>query len=179
MKKPISTKPYESALLIIDMLNDFVLKDAPLEIPRAKEIVSVIKDHIETARYLNWLIVYVCDSHDKHDKEFEKWPEHAVIATYGSDIVGALKPKVGDLVVPKTRYSGFFKTRLETYLRARKIEKLHLVGVATNICVLATATDALMRDFEVVVYDRATAALTSEQHLKALAVMKGMGVEIN
>ncbi len=169
----------KSALLVIDMLNDFVLKGAPLEIPRAKAIIPVIKDHIKTARYLDWLIVYVCDSHDKYDKEFEKWPEHAVRATSGSDIVKELTYEVGELVVPKTRYSGFFKTKLETHLRARRAEKLHLIGVATDICILATAIDALMRDFEVVVYDRATAALTLERHSRALGLMRDIGVEVN
>lgn len=169
-----------SALLVIDMLNDFVLSGAPLEIPGAKEIVPIIKGHIKTARYLGWLIVYVCDRHEENDKEFEKWPKHAVRATSGSAIVEALDSeiRVGDLVVPKTRYSGFFRTMLETYLKARKIEKLHLTGVATDICILATAMGALMHDFEVVVHDRATAALTLERHLKALAVMKDIGVTI-
>jgi len=170
----------KSALLVIDMLNDFVLSGAPLEIPRAKQIIPIIKSHISTARYLSWLIVYVCDRHEENDKEFEKWPKHAVKETSGSAIVEALDPeiRVGDLIVPKTRYSGFFKTLLETHLEVRKIEKLHLVGVATDICILATAMDALMRNFEVVVHDRATAALTLGQHLKALGVMKGIGAEI-
>ncbi len=167
-----------SALLVVDMLHDFVLKDAPLEIPRAKKIIPTVQGLIKTARFLNWLIVYVCDSHGTHDREFEKWPKHAIRFTPGSDIVKELKVEVGDLVFPKTRYSGFFRTSLETYLRAVRIEKLHLVGVATNICILATAMDALMRDFEVVVYEKSTAALTLEQHLQALAVMKSMGVEV-
>jgi len=169
----------KSALLVIDMLNDFVLSGAPLEIPGAKKIIPTVKGHIKIARDLGWLVVYICDSHEKHDREFEKWPEHAIKYTPGSNIVKALKYKVGELVVPKTRYSGFFKTALETHLKAHRVEKLHLVGVVTNICILATAVDALMRDFEVVVHDKATAACTSEQHLKALAVMEGMGVEID
>ncbi len=81
MKKPIPTKSCKSALLVIDMLNNFVLSGAPLEIPRAKQIVPTIKSHIETARYLGWLVVYVCDRHEESDKEFEKWPKHAVKET--------------------------------------------------------------------------------------------------
>jgi len=168
----------KSALLIIDMLNDFVLSGAPLEIPRAKEIIPVIKSQIEAARFLGWLVVYVCDSHEKNDKEFEKWPKHAIKGTPGSDIVEALKPKVGDLVVPKTRYSGFFGTDLEEHLEVRKIEWLHLVGVATDICVLATAIDALMCDFEVVVYEKPTATLNLQRQSRVLKVMQDIGVEI-
>ena len=52
MKKSIHAKSYKSAVLVIDMLNDFVLSGAPLEIPRAKEIIPVIKGHIEAIRYL-------------------------------------------------------------------------------------------------------------------------------
>ena len=167
-----------SALLVIDMLNDFVLSGAPLEIPRARQIVPIIKGQIEAARFLGWLVVYVCDSHEENDKEFKKWPKHAVKNTLGSDIVKELKPEVGDLVVPKTRYSGFFGTALESHLRGRKIGKLHLVGIATDICVLATAMDALMCDFEVVVYEKPTAAFTLQRQSRVLTVMKDIGVEI-
>jgi len=85
-------------------LNDFVLSGAPLEILRAKQIVPVIRSHIETARNLDWLVVYVCDRHEENDKEFEKWPKHAVKETSGSYIVSALRPKVGDLIISKKAF---------------------------------------------------------------------------
>ena len=62
-------------------------------------------------------------------------------------IVDALKPERGDLVVRKSRYSGFCSTGLEATLRARKIRHLLFTGVATNVCVDATARDAYMLEF--------------------------------
>ena len=62
-------------------------------------------------------------------------------------IIDALKPEPGDQVIRKSRYSGFCRTGLEAYLRARNIRYLLFTGVATNICVDATARDAFMLEF--------------------------------
>ncbi|MCD6129492.1 MAG: isochorismatase family protein, partial [Deltaproteobacteria bacterium] len=65
------------ALLIIDMLNDFILSGAPLEVPEARGIILNVKKEIEEARKNKEYIIYVCDSHTEDDKEFKIWPKHA------------------------------------------------------------------------------------------------------
>jgi len=67
----------KEALLIIDMLNDFVEEGAVLEVPSARKIIPKIKKRIEEARKKQIKIIYVCDAHQKDDKEFQKWPPHA------------------------------------------------------------------------------------------------------
>lgn len=69
----------KEALLIIDMLNDFVLQGAPLEVP----VIRAIKREIEAARKEGKPVIYVCDTHEPDDKEFSKfgWPAHAVKGT--------------------------------------------------------------------------------------------------
>jgi ureidoacrylate peracid hydrolase len=67
--------------------------------------------------------------------------------TWDAAIVDPLKPEPGDLVIRKTRYSGFCRTELEATLRASGIRHLLFTGVATNVCVESTARDALFADF--------------------------------
>ena len=68
----------KKALLIIDMLNDFILEGAALQVPKIKTIIKYIKKEIEKARSEGYPIIYLCDSHDEDDREFEMFPPHAV-----------------------------------------------------------------------------------------------------
>src|SRR3990167_8223576 len=133
------------ALLVIDMLNDFVLKNAPLEVSKARGIIKNIRSEISKAHRKNISVIYICDTHKKDDKEFNIWSAHAVKGTEGQKVVRELKPGVKDYVVSKTTYSGFFKTGLERLLKKLDIKDLTLTGVCTNICILYTASDATLR----------------------------------
>ena len=70
----------KEALLVIDMLNDFVREGAPLEVPDTRSIIPVIKQEIDMAHAAGKPVIYVCDSHAADDREFSKfgWPAHAV-----------------------------------------------------------------------------------------------------
>jgi len=171
----------KEALLVIDMLNDFVLNGAPLEVPDTRSIIPVIKLEIEKAHAAGNPVIYVCDSHDAEDKEFSKfgWPAHAVKGTQGAEIVDELKPANNDIVIPKTTYSGFYGTDLEKTLRLLKVDSLRLTGDVTHICVLFTAADAVLRDYGVAVVENGVAGLAREDHDAALRIMKNvMGVQI-
>ncbi len=89
------------ALLVIDMLNDFVLKGAPLEVPKGREIVPALKKRIEEARREEIPVIYVCDSHDKDDEEFKVWPPHAISGTKGAEVIKELKPEEKDYIIRK------------------------------------------------------------------------------
>ena len=114
------------ALVVIDMLNDFVLKNAPLEVPKARYLIKNIRSEISKAHRKNIPVIYVCDTHKKKDKEFNIWPAHAVKGTEGQKVVRELKPGVKDYIVSKTTYSGFFKTGLERLLKKLDIKDLTL-----------------------------------------------------
>jgi ureidoacrylate peracid hydrolase len=67
--------------------------------------------------------------------------------TWSTDIVPALKPRDGDVIVPKHRFSGFFETELDQVLRDRGIEYLVVTGCTTSVCVESTIRDAMFRDY--------------------------------
>lgn len=142
-----------SALLVVDMLEDFTREGAPLEVPAARSIVPAIRRRIARARRQGELVVYVCDAHKRNDPEFVRmgWPPHAVEGTPGSAVVAALSPEPGDVVVEKRSYSGFFRTGLDGILKRHAVRTLELCGCATNICVLHTAADAAMRGYDLLV----------------------------
>ena len=138
------------ALLVIDMLNDFIEPGGALCIgPSGKAIVPAIAEQITAARKRGERVVYVCDRHRPDDAEFADWPPHCVAGTEGADIVAELAPEEGDIVVPKRRFSGFNGTDLNLTLRELGVEELTLVGCCTNICVLYTAADARMTGYRV------------------------------
>lgn len=169
------------ALLIIDMLNDFVLKNSPLEVPDAGKIVPAIKREIGSARENKIPVIYVCDSHAPYDREFSRfgWPPHAVIGTEGAKVIDALSPLQGDIIIEKTTYSGFYETRLDGALKRLNIDGLRLTGCITHICVMFTASDAVLRGYRVSIVKDCVAGLAEEDHDAALRIMKNvMGVEI-
>lgn len=151
-----------SALLIIDMLNDFIEEGGSLVVPGAKRIVPRLREILEAARSQGVPVIYVADRHRPDDREFSYWPPHAVAGTWGSEVIQELAPAPGDYIVPKRRYSAFFGTDLDNYLRELEVRKLYLAGVLTNICVYATALDAAMRNYRVAVFRDGVASLSEE-----------------
>ncbi len=162
----------KEALLIIDMLNDFVREGAPLEVPSTREIIPVIKEEIEKARSAGNPILYICDAHDPDDPEFKIWPPHAVKGTEGAKVIDELAPQSRDIIVEKTTYNGFYKTDLEEILRDIGVTTVRLTGCVTHICVLYTAAGARVRGFDVKVVERGVAPLSLEDHQCALRQMK-------
>lgn len=157
-----------TAILVIDMLNDFVLKGAPLEVPRARQIVGNIRKRLARAARDRVPIIYVCDRHRKDDPEFGVWPRHAVNGSPGSEIIADLKPRSRDYIVDKTTYSAFFRTKLEKLLKKLGTKRLVITGLVTEICVLYTAVDAFMRGFQVEVPEECVAGLSEGDHRFAL-----------
>jgi len=171
----------KEALLIIDMLNDFVLEGAPLEVPEARKVIPNIKREIEKAQAEGLPVVYICDAHAPDDKEFSKfgWPSHAVKGTRGAEVVDELKPRKGDIMIEKTTYSGFYNTNLDETLKKHGIDSLRLAGCVTHICVMFTASDAVLRGYKVTVVGDGVAGLAREDHNAAIRIMKNvLGVMI-
>ncbi len=151
-----------SALLVIDMLNDFLKEGGALVVPQALRIVPGLQKVVESAREKNIPVIYITDAHLPNDPEFNDWPPHSIQGTWGGQVIDELAPQEGDYVVKKRRYSAFFGTDLELLLRELSISNLYLTGVLTNICVYATALDARMRGFNVLVFKDLVASLSKE-----------------
>lgn len=162
----------KKALIIVDMLNDFMLEGAPLRVEGAVKIIPNIKREIETARKDGYPVIYVCDAHKKDDPEFKIWPKHCVEGSYGAQVHTDLAPEKGDKIIYKTRYSGFFNTNLDNVLRNLGVDTLIITGVVTNICVLYTASDAASRDYRILVYKDCVMGLNEEEHEFALRQIK-------
>lgn len=160
------------ALLIIDMLNDFIRENGALPVPGAEKIVPSIKSLLSAFREREQPVIYICDSHQPDDAEFEVWGSHAVKGTWGSEVIEELRPESSELVIYKRRFSGFFGTDLDLTLREKKVEEVVVTGVLTNICVLYTASDAYQRGYRVVVPSDCVAAADPEMHKFALRQLK-------
>jgi len=160
------------ALLVIDMLEDFIDKEGALTTgPAGEEIVDFIQGKIQEFREKEHPIIYICDNHEIDDKEFQMFPTHCVAGTSGSEIIKALEPKDEDKIIKKRRYSSFFGTDLDLYLRENKIDEIYLVGVCTNICVLYTAADARNLAYKVNIYKDGVASFDNDAHNFALKEM--------
>jgi len=164
----------KKALLVIDMLNDFLLEGAPLEVSKGREIVSALKRRIEEARREGTPTIYICDSHNKDDEEFKVWPPHAISGTEGAEIIKELKSEEKDYIIRKKRYSGFFETDLNDTLEKLGVKELIITGLVTNICILYTTVDAVMRGYQVTVPKDSVAALNEEEGQFALNQMKNI-----
>jgi nicotinamidase-related amidase len=173
--------PSDRALLVIDMLEDFVRAGAPLEVPETRKILPAVRRRIARARKAGERVVYVCDSHLRHDPEFARmgWPPHAVAGTPGAAVVAAISPEPGDVVVEKKTYSGFHRTSLQSVLRRYGVREVSLSGCVTSICILYTAADAAMRGYDVTVDETLVAGLDPKTHAFALDQMeKVLGVRV-
>ena len=162
----------DRALLIINMLNDFVLDGAPLKIPEIKKIIEPIKKEIEKAGSSGYPVIYLCDSHEKDDNEFKMFPPHAIKNTEGSKIIEELKPRGSDIIVRKNTFSGFFNTELDKILKRLSIKKIIITGNITNISIFFTAADAVIRGFDVDVIKNAVIGLNKRDHKFALEQMQ-------
>ncbi len=163
---------FQRALIVADMLNDFVDEKGALYCGQtSRDIIPFIKDRIEDYRKTGDLVVYLQDSHAVDDKEFEKFPKHSVTGTWGQQVVAELAPKPEDVVIQKRRYSGFFETELSDLLEERNIRDVEVVGVCTNICVMDTVGGLANRDCSITVPRSGVADFDLEFHEFALKRM--------
>ncbi|NLJ40663.1 MAG: cysteine hydrolase [Clostridiales bacterium] len=157
------------ALLIIDMLRDFIYEDGALTVGQVgKAIIEPIKAKIEKFREEGNQIFYICDNHAKDDREFDMFHPHCIADTPGAKIIDELEVRKEDKIIKKRRYSAFFGTDLDLNLREKDVEELYLVGVCTNICVLYTAADARNLNYPVAIYKDCVASFDNEAHEFAL-----------
>jgi nicotinamidase-related amidase len=168
-KSQLSLPAAKSAVIVVDMQNDFVMPGGSLLVPAAADTLPAIQKLLAKARAAGVQIAYTQDTHFAGDPEWQIWPEHCRAGTWGWEIVEALAPQPGDLVEQKSRYDGFYDTSLDHYLsRVWKVEHLVIVGTVASICVLHTAASAGLRWFHVVTPADGTSALTPFDQALAL-----------
>lgn len=168
------------ALLVIDMLNDFLKPGGALYCgDHARAIIPFVRSRTDDAHREGALVVWICDSHKRNDPEFHMFPPHCVEGTEGAQIIDELEVNPDDPVVKKSRYSAFYGTDLETILDERQVGQVEVVGVCTSICVMDTVGDLRSRDYAVTVFEEGVADLDPEDHEWALKRMrKTYGAEV-
>ncbi|KSW11796.1 isochorismatase [Pyrodictium occultum] len=157
-----------TAVIIVDMQNDFVKPGGKLYVPTAQATVPAIRRLLERARSHGVMTVFTKDTHYTGDPEFKIWGEHVLRGTWGWEIIDELKPVDGEIVVEKTRYDAFYGTPLDDLLRVYGIEHVVVVGTVANICVLHTAASAALRWYKVYVPMDGISALNDFDYHAAL-----------
>lgn len=170
----------QNAIIIIDMLNDFIRPEGALYCGEGVDaIVPYIRQRVDLYRKAGDAVIYLQDAHAVDDKEFERFPPHCVAGTWGSQVIDALAPGSSEAVLPKTRYSGFFNTDLDKVLKTIRPRRVEVVGVCTSICVMDTVGGLANRDMAVAVPRSGVADFDPEAHRFALRRMEQIyGAEI-
>lgn len=162
------------ALIVIDMLNDFVTGVLANE-ASATAIIPAIRRLIDHARSdPDWLVVYSNDAHRADDREIAVWGKHAMAGTRGADVVDALAP-IGaerEIVSPKRFYGAFDGTDLEEVLERYGVTEVVLAGQHTHCCVRHTAYGAFTRDYAVTVPSDAVCVFPGVDQDEALDYLK-------
>lgn len=168
-KKPL--KLNHAAVLVVDMLNDFVT--GALACDRGKAIVPATAQLLDAARKAGVPVIFCNDAHIKGiDWELKLWGDHAIVGTKGAEVIPELKPGKNDYIVPKRRYSGFFQTDLDILLRELGIDTVIMTGLHAHMCVRHTSADAYQLGYNVVVAKEATDSFTEEDYNIGIAYLK-------
>jgi nicotinamidase-related amidase len=154
------------ALVVVDLLNDtfdnhpesYIVQASRTFIPRLGELIDAFHG-------ANLPVIFACDSFMPEDFIFKgKMKPHSLRGTHGAEVIAELNRRPEDHVVPKRRFSAFFKTDLDQTLRTRSVDTVMVTGIATPICVLTTALDALSHDFSAVIVEDCCAAHRPRDH---------------
>jgi nicotinamidase-related amidase len=164
-------RPPRRAVLVCDMIRDHLTPGRPLEVPRARAIVPALVERIASARSSGVPIVYVLDRHAPDDPDLDEWGAHAIEGSEGAEVWPDLAPAAGDRVVTKPSYSGFHGSDLERVLDDLAVDTLVVTGCATEVQLLATATDALQRGFALEVPEDTQAGTNETAEKVALRVL--------
>lgn len=151
------------AVLVVDMLNDFVT--GALKCERGLAIVPQAKKLLEEARKNHVPVIFCNDSHLPNiDHELKLWGNHAIKGTEGAKIIPELGPQPTDYIIEKRRYSGFFHTDLDLLLKELGVNTVILTGLHTHMCVRHTAADAYQLGYKVIACSDATDSFTKEDY---------------
>ena len=173
------TDPKHSAVVVIDLANDFVysggvIADAggPAYQTRAQAIIPLLKRLLAAAREAGVMVVYATDAHTLQDCELHKWPPHAMKGTKWAEIVPDLKPEPTDLIIEKRTYSPFQSSDIHDQLHKHGTDRLYIVGLHTDCCARHTSGDAFQKGYDLIWVTDALQAFTHEAHQAGLEYFK-------
>jgi len=161
-----------AALLLIDVINDLEFDGgrelAKTAVPAARRIAALKR----RAHRYGIPVIYANDNFGRWRSDFSEVVEHCLQDDVrGRPLAEMLAPDREDYFVLKPKHSAFFSTTLGTLLEYLKVERLVLAGFSGDACVLISAADAYMRDFELWVPPDCTASKSALENRRALAYM--------
>jgi nicotinamidase-related amidase len=162
------------AIIVVDMLKDN-LKESPRNpyLQEGKAIIPNLQRLLEEGRRRGFPIVFACDSFLEGDFIFKgRMKVHALRGTQGAEVVDDLKPEPKDIILPKRRFSAFFKTDLDQTLRMLGVDTIAVTGMTTEVCVLMTVMDGLCHDFQVIILEDCSASRKKEFHQGCLSLYR-------
>jgi nicotinamidase-related amidase len=163
---------HKFALLLIDVINDFDFPEGDQLLKHARPMARILLRLKRRAQKAGVPVIYINDNFGRWKSYFRRTVDYCARHGRGRDIVKLLRPEEDDYFVLKPKHSGFFSTTLETLLRYLETQTLILTGIAGNFCVLFTANDAYMRDFDLVVPSDCTVSNTKKENDSALGLMR-------
>jgi len=186
---PVALRPEDSAILVVDMQNDFassggMFDRAGIDVRSIQEIVPRTARVLDASRSAGMMVVYLkmglrpdlSDAAPDSPTWLKHVPLHAgadveapdgtpsrilIRDTWNTEIIETLTPHAGDLVLYKHRYSGFYETSLHGELRNRGMRTLLFVGATTSVCVESTVRDVMFRDYHCLVLEDCVAEPTA------------------
>ena len=157
--------PTRTAVIVVDMQNDFVAPGAALETPMGREIIPNLQRLLRHARRVGMRVIYTVHAHRRDGCDMglygELWPPIGSRAGLvdggpGVDVYPDVAPAQNEPIIKKHRYSGFYGTDLDIILRTEKVDTVAVTGVTTENCCHATARDALFNGYRVAFISDAT-----------------------
>jgi nicotinamidase-related amidase len=158
--------PSRTAMIVVDMQNDFVAPGGGLETPAARAMVPKLVEALRICRSGGIKVIYTAHAHRRDGSDMGLFDDiHPPVAnrtavvdgTPGVEIYSEVAPSAGEHVIKKHRYSGFFGTDLDIILREWGVDTVIISGTTTENCCHATARDAMFRNYRVVFLSDATA----------------------
>ena len=164
-----------TAILVVDVQNDYCHPNGALaksgeDVSGAEKMLPNLEYLISSARRFGCMIIFFQTIHDDStDSEVWKIRSYGKMAnvcradSWGMEFYG-ISPEPDEVIVNKHKYSAFINTKLDSVLRAHKIETLIIAGVSTNVCVESTARDGFMLDYRIILLNDACASYSSQAH---------------
>lgn len=161
------------ALLLIDVINDLEFSSGRKLLDNALPMAEKLLALKRRAKAAGVPIIYVNDNFGRWQSDFNKLLKHCLEeGVCGQPLAELLRPEEDDYFVLKPKHSGFFSTTLDTLLDYLQVSTLILTGLTGDICVLFTANDAYMRDFDLIIPADCVASADAEENQHALEQMR-------
>jgi nicotinamidase/pyrazinamidase len=166
------------AIVVVDMLKDNLKESARNPYyGEGKAIIPNLQRLLAEGRKKGLPIIFACDSFLEGDFIFRgRMKVHSLRGTQGAEVIDDLRPEPKDIIVPKRRFSAFFKTDLDQTLRMLGVDTIIVTGITTEVCVLMTAMDGLSHDFSAIILEDCTASRRGEFHQRCLSLYRNFAL---